>query len=168
MPSRDKFDEARALFEEAVAMYEAAKEEFEALQTTIRHALSNGRTPSAEQLSEEECARARLFLAGVRLSRRQSPHRAGWSNAKASGGAPASSWQTGDLVNPLDLRVGDELIFLHPRRGQTLARVKRLQHGDGGGLIGFFPEPSARVDADMPIEITKVLKAWRSPDSKHE
>ena len=70
MPTRKEFDLASELYEEAVAMYEAAKAEFAALETMIQNTLAMGKAPSAGELSAEEAARAKLFVARVRLSRR--------------------------------------------------------------------------------------------------
>jgi hypothetical protein len=71
MPTRKEFDLASELYEEAVALYEGAKAEFEALETLIRVAIAKGEAPSTEELSAEETARAKLFMARVRLSRRE-------------------------------------------------------------------------------------------------
>ena len=69
MPTRKEFNLASELYEEAVATYEAAKAEFEALAKVIQKSLANGRDPSAKELCAEESARAKLFVARVRLSR---------------------------------------------------------------------------------------------------
>ena len=71
MPTRKEFDAATVLHDEAVAMYEAAKAEFEALHRAIRTTIDRGESPTAIERSEEQSARARLFVARVRLSRRQ-------------------------------------------------------------------------------------------------
>ena len=71
MPTQKEFDLASELYEEAVAMYEAAKAEFAALETMIQNTLAMGKAPSAEELSAEEAARAKLFVARVRLSRQE-------------------------------------------------------------------------------------------------
>jgi hypothetical protein len=71
MPTREEFDQSSALFEEAVALYEAAKAEFEAIEQLIQRTVRNGRAPSNEELIAEERARAKLYLARLRLTDRQ-------------------------------------------------------------------------------------------------
>jgi hypothetical protein len=64
-------DERDALYEEAKAIFDSAKAEFEAIQQTIRITLDRGRSITANDLLEEERLRARLFMARVRLSKRE-------------------------------------------------------------------------------------------------
>jgi len=73
MPTRDEFDEARALFDEAVAMYEAAKAEFEALQRAIQEHLKVGEVVLTSEWNKEEVARVSLLHARNRLSQRRNP-----------------------------------------------------------------------------------------------
>jgi hypothetical protein len=73
MPSREEFDAASALYEEAVALYEAAKADFEALQTALAETIKRGRRLTTSQWIDEERAREKLFLARVRLEKRQPP-----------------------------------------------------------------------------------------------
>jgi hypothetical protein len=37
-----------------------------------------------------------------------------------------------------------------------------------GTVVGFFPERLPGLNPDVPIEIGKVVKAWRSPESKRD
>ncbi len=73
MPTREELDEAQALFDEAVARYEAAKAEFDALEILIQRTLRNGGAPTHRDLIDEERARAKLYLARLRLSERELP-----------------------------------------------------------------------------------------------
>jgi hypothetical protein len=73
LPTRKELDAAAELYEEAVALYEAAKVEFEALQKSIEERLRQRTPPTAQELLDEQSARAKLFLARVRLSRRVPP-----------------------------------------------------------------------------------------------
>lgn len=71
--TRKEFDEAMALYDEAVAVVEAAKAEFEALEQKILECLATGRELTESEMREEERVRASLFLARVRLSKREKP-----------------------------------------------------------------------------------------------
>jgi hypothetical protein len=72
--------------------------------------------------------------------------------------------RTGEPVDIPDLHVGDELICV-TKRGLALARVLRLQRKDGT-VVGFVPDVLPGLNPELPIQLKKVLKAWRSPDSK--
>ena len=68
MPTRDDRD---AIFEEAKASFEAAKLEFEALERVVKKTVHEGRALTGDIVLKEQSARARLFLARVRLSKVQ-------------------------------------------------------------------------------------------------
>jgi hypothetical protein len=70
---RKDIDAPRALYEEAVAMHDAAKAEFDAIETLIRDRNRTSRLATGAELLEAQRARAKLFLARVRLSRREPP-----------------------------------------------------------------------------------------------
>jgi hypothetical protein len=74
--------------------------------------------------------------------------------------------QTGDRVLPEDLHVGDEVIYNHPVFGPQLARVVGL-HRKAGSLTGFFPD-RARTFSPKPVELQRIVKAWRSPESRRD
>jgi hypothetical protein len=74
MPSPAEFDQSCPLFDEAVAAYEAAKEEFDVLQMRIRLQLGTDLGPTTAEFIQEEQARARLYIARVRLTRHERPH----------------------------------------------------------------------------------------------
>ncbi len=76
--------------------------------------------------------------------------------------------QTGDAVALSDVRVGDELICRLATGRMILTRVKRVKRSRGGELVAFFPCAQLGVDSSIPIELTRVVKAWRSPQSKRE
>ena len=80
-------------------------------------------------------------------------------------GSPAPL-RTGEPVEPTDLHVGDEVIYRHPVWGPQLARVVGL-HRKAGALVGFFPDV-ARTFSPKPIELRRIVKAWRSPESKRD
>jgi len=73
MPSRADFERLNALIAEAVALCEAAQMELEHLQQEIQEAISQGRAITDSLPTEEERARAPLFVAQVSLSRRRRP-----------------------------------------------------------------------------------------------
>ena len=82
------------------------------------------------------------------------------------GSLPAPPLRTGEPVAITDLHVGDEVIYRHYVFGPQLARVVGL-HRKGGSLVGFFPHPS-RTFSPKPVELQRIVKAWRSPGSKRE
>jgi hypothetical protein len=73
--------------------------------------------------------------------------------------------RTGEPVDPSDLHVGDELICLLATGRYALAKVKRLKKSNGE-ITGFFPYPATRSEPDKAIEINRVIRAWRSPESQ--
>ncbi len=73
MTTQAEFDAAMALYDEAIAMFEAAKAEFEALELQIMERLASGGELTESEIREEERIRASLFLARVRLSKREKP-----------------------------------------------------------------------------------------------
>jgi hypothetical protein len=74
MSSPAEFDESRPLFDEAVAAYEAAKEEFDVLQMRVRQQLGTELGPTSAEFIQEERARARLYIARIRLTRHERSH----------------------------------------------------------------------------------------------
>jgi len=75
--------------------------------------------------------------------------------------------QTGNPVTPSDLRVGDELVCTLATGRTIVTRVKRLKRNVRGELIGFFPCAQLGVDSSVAIDVGRIVKAWRSPESKH-
>jgi hypothetical protein len=73
MAIREERDERDALYEEAKATFESARADFERLLDTVSRAIAEGRVLTEDDLRSEERARARLFLARVRLSKREPP-----------------------------------------------------------------------------------------------
>ena len=73
MPSRADFDRLNLLIAEAVALCEAAQLELEHLQEQIQESIAKGRAITDSMIAEEQCERARLFVARVSLSRRRRP-----------------------------------------------------------------------------------------------
>lgn len=69
-----------------------------------------------------------------------------------------------DRVRPRDLRIGDEVIYNHPILGPSRARVVRL-HLKAGMLVGFFPDKWRFLKRSAPIELGRIVKAWRSPET---
>jgi hypothetical protein len=65
-----------------------------------------------------------------------------------------------DRVSPADLQVGDEVIYNHPVLGSQHRRVKRLHHKHGM-LVGFFAESTRFLRRNKPIELGRIVKAWR-------
>jgi hypothetical protein len=66
--------EPEDLYREAEVAFYTAKAEFERLLETVNKAIAEGRPLTNRELNEEDRARARLFLARVRLSRRRPPN----------------------------------------------------------------------------------------------
>ena len=79
-------------------------------------------------------------------------------------GSPPAPLRIGEPVAITDLQVGDELICV-TKRGLALARVLRLHRKDGA-VVGFFPSRLPGMNPDVPVELRKIVKAWRSPESK--
>jgi len=75
--------------------------------------------------------------------------------------------QTDNPVTPSDLRVGDELVCTLATGRTIVTRVKRLKRNVRGELIGFFPCAQLGVDSSVAIDVGRIVKAWRSPESKH-
>jgi hypothetical protein len=71
MPSRADFERLNALIAEAVALCEAAQLELERLQEEIQAAIARGHAVTDSLRAEEERARARLYIAGLSLTRRR-------------------------------------------------------------------------------------------------
>ena len=69
-----------------------------------------------------------------------------------------------DRVRPDDLRVGDEVVYNHPVLGPSRARVVRL-HLKAGKLVGFFPDKWRFLKRSAPIDLERIVKAWRSPET---
>ena len=74
--------------------------------------------------------------------------------------------QTGDPVARSDVRVGDELICELATGRTIVARVKRLKRDIRGELVGFFPCAQRGVDSSVAIDVARIVKAWRSPESR--
>jgi hypothetical protein len=75
--------------------------------------------------------------------------------------------QTDNPVTPSDLRVGDELVCTLATGRSIVTRVKRLKRDVRGELVGFFPCAQLGVDSSVAIDVGRIVKAWRSPESKH-
>jgi hypothetical protein len=78
----------------------------------------------------------------------------------------ATAPQIGDAVEPADLHVGDELMFIGEGRHE-LARVALLKYS-GERLVAFFPVGHPRANASTAIPIERIVMAWRSPKSKRD
>jgi hypothetical protein len=82
--------------------------------------------------------------------------------------APSAPLRTGEPVDPTALHIGDELICGHPSGRIILVRVARPKCDRDGQLVGFFPEAQPRVDPSVAIDVRRIVKAWRSPESKRD
>jgi hypothetical protein len=71
VPTRANFETLNALIAEAAALCEAAQSEFERIHEEIQKTIDQGRTLNDTMISQENRARAQLFLARTRLSRRR-------------------------------------------------------------------------------------------------
>ena len=69
-----------------------------------------------------------------------------------------------DRVRLEDLRVGDEVVYNHPVLGPSRARVVRL-HLKAGKVVGFFSDKWRFLKRSAPIELERIVKAWRSPET---
>jgi hypothetical protein len=75
-------------------------------------------------------------------------------------GSPPTPLRTGEPVDPTDLHVGDEVIFASPAGRFVLARVTHIKRARGE-LFAFVPHTGTK-----PLSIERIVKAWRSPESK--
>ena len=82
--------------------------------------------------------------------------------------APPAPRRTGEPVGPTALHVGDELLCGHPSGRIILIRVEHLKFDSDRTLVGFFPEAQPRVDPSLAIDVRRIVKAWRSPESKRD
>jgi hypothetical protein len=71
VPTRADFETLNALIAEAAALCETAQSEFERIHEEIRKTVEEGRALNDTMLHRENRARAQLFLARTRLSRRR-------------------------------------------------------------------------------------------------
>ena len=71
VPTRASFETLNALIAEAAALCEAAQSEFERIHGQIQKTIDEGRALPDTMVHQENRARAQLFLARTRLSRRR-------------------------------------------------------------------------------------------------
>jgi hypothetical protein len=69
-PTRAEFEHMNALIAEAVALCEHAQREFQRVHEALQSAVDDARRDPSAILAEEAQARAQLFVARMRLSRR--------------------------------------------------------------------------------------------------
>jgi hypothetical protein len=72
VPNRADFETLNALIAEAVALCEEAQEQFQRIHADILKTVEKGQALTRSMINEDHRARARLFVARTRLSRRRS------------------------------------------------------------------------------------------------